>query len=216
MRLKSFFFSTILTTLLSVMVFFLLVFLGMKYHWVEVFNKSSQQLTELTIPQVSEKDAFASDPQIVSTAVDSYSKTDKTEIIETDKSSSPLANMTKQQVLEYCQKRFKTQGFSEDAIIVAVGNCVVNNYQEPYEEIEPKNLHSARQTTIQAVKYMGSAVAQRQSVQNNKPKKNSRQAKVYQDAIRHRCTFEMNKQGLLSVHEKQLLIETCVNDLSHR
>jgi len=219
MRWKSFFFSTLLTVLLSAMVFLGVVFLGMKYHWVEAFTKETKQFTELKIPDSQgdgQKQAFSNDPGIVSPGTDSDSHTETTEIIENTSNSSPLANMTKKQVLEYCQKRFKTQGFSDDAIIVAVGNCVVTNYQEPYQEIKPDSLNVSRQGDIQQVNYPRSTTKKqgKHKIPRKPRSNNSRQAKVYQDAIRHRCTFEINKQTLLSLNEKKLLIETCVTDLS--
>jgi hypothetical protein len=217
MHLKSFFFSTVVTVLLSATLFSLVVFLGMKYHWAEAFNENTLQLKDLKIPQMPENSRQSNDPQIVSSSEEGdRSQQIKTEILDDEKTHSPLANMTKQQVLEYCQKRFNTQGFSKDAIIVAVGNCVVTNYQEPYQEIKPENKKTSTQAKIQAVAYTGSANVQRQDEKVNQRKRNNRQAKVYLDAIRHRCTFEINKQTGLSLTEKKLLIETCVEDLNRR
>ena len=222
MRWKSLFFSIFLTVLLSTVVFLSVVFLGMKYHWVEAFTEGNKQFTELKIPESSgEGQALSNSTGIVlptmDKTMDNGARTEVTEIIENRSNRSPLANMTKKQVLEYCQNRFKTQGFSDDAIIVAVGNCVVTNYQEPYQEAKPDSLNVASQGDLKPVNYPGSESSQKQGkvkAQHKPHSNNSRQAKVNQDAIRHRCTFEINKQTLLSLNEKKLLIETCVQDLS--
>ncbi len=220
MRWKSFFFSTLITVVISAMVFLTVVFLGMKYHWVEAFMRDNKSFTELKIPESSEEvKAFSNDPGIVSPGADGDTRAEITALIEHRSNSSPLANMTKKQVLEYCQNRFRTQGFSDDAMIVAVGNCVVTNYQEPYQEIKSDTLSVIGQGDIQAVDFPAAMAIQKQEKRRTRHEphsKNSRQAKVYRDAIRHRCTFEINKQTLLSRNEKKLLIETCVQDLSRK
>ncbi len=108
------------TLLLSALGFFLLVVLGMKYHWVD-FLKSPKSDVELILPQ---------SPATLKAIEKSSEASFPLEIIHSTK--QPItANMSKQQILAGCLQLYSKLGVSDDTMIdVIAGDCVVSNYQE--------------------------------------------------------------------------------------
>lgn len=118
------------TLLLSSIVFFLLVALGMKFQWIALFNKPENKV-ELSIPQSPK-------PLIITENDDSSKSPFQLEIIHS--SSQPItANMSKQQIQEGCLQLYNKLGVGNELMIdVIVGDCVVSNYQETIQTTSNK------------------------------------------------------------------------------
>ncbi len=110
------------TLLLSGVVFFLLVFLGIKYNWVAFF-KSPDSNVELTLPQVSIPLTTSENSAVTKLPF-------QLEIIRS--TQQPItANMSKEQILAGCMQLYNKLGVSNESMNdVIVGDCVVSNYQE--------------------------------------------------------------------------------------
>lgn len=125
-------------TLLSILLFLTLVFLGVKYHWVTYLqDEKKEQETTFVLPENS-------------TLVDSASQTSvldedfRPTLIQNVNNDSMLENMTKQQIIKACEilaDHTKKDLLQKELFI---GNCVVSNYNETIQDlvIEPSNKNS--------------------------------------------------------------------------
>ena len=115
------------TVFLSVFFFFLLVALGLKYHWVD-FLKSSQNSVELALPE----QPMPLEPSVAATA---KKPAFPLEIIPS-KEQPITANMSKEQILETCLQLYRKLGITDKKMIdVIAGDCVVSNYQETIQDV---------------------------------------------------------------------------------
>ena len=195
------------TTILAGVLFFLLVYLGMKYHWVDAFkkeddqkmlaqkgrNKTDQTLSskvELSdVPPIT-MSPDVSDGIVTDFVADAESNDGESpflpEIIKNTAATSLIDSMTKDQIALYCQTLYyKSLDMVEDLNAeILIGNCVVSNYQEPFQE------------TIKT-----QVVLQREQQLKLRASKN--------------CRYDIQQPENASYTniEKELLIGICVSDL---
>lgn len=133
----------------------------MKYHWIDAFKKEDAQLksnvAEIAVPK----------PEVANDLVtdfidDSESHSDEEnfflpEIIKNNAATSLIDAMTKGQIALYCETLYyQSLNMAEDPNAdILIGNCVVSNYQEPFQETikTTKMFQQEQQLKLQAVKY---------------------------------------------------------------
>ena len=140
------------TIILASILFFLLVYLGMQYHWGETLKKSTskppQEQLELSIPKAED---LVEEPQDLTVPIidvepleseDTLSEEDQNndlfqpEIIKNGPTIALIDSMTKDQIAIQCQQLYN-QSFNmadDPSVDLLIGNCVVSNFQEPFEE----------------------------------------------------------------------------------
>ncbi len=126
MSLKPF----IKTLLISALLFFALVFLGMKYHWIGFFQTKNDKNIELAIPEV------APPPDVANNGVEEeiVEGEFQPEIIVTQESGTLVENMTKEQVEKSCQQLYQAES-DMTLLELAIGDCVLSNFNDPYQEV---------------------------------------------------------------------------------
>ncbi len=147
------------TLILASILFFLLVYMGMKYHWNELLKKQETPTTlEIPSPQSS--------PEVITPQIIQATPEGKTgernnnnfqpEIIKNTAATSPIDAMTKEQIFSHCENLYKTSLNMADVpnIDLLIGNCVVSNYQEPFEISmkSPQEVKQEQNRKIQAIK----------------------------------------------------------------
>jgi len=141
------------TIILAGILFFLLVYLGMQYHWGETLKKSTskppQKQLELSIPKAED---LVEEPQDLTVPIidvepleaeDALSEEEnqndelfEPEIIKNGPTIALIDSMTKDQIAIQCQQLYN-QSFNmadDPSVDLLIGNCVVSNFQEPFEE----------------------------------------------------------------------------------
>lgn len=105
----------------------------MKYHWVDLLRNNNNQNIQLTIPQqVTESNE--------STVNHSHHQNNTESAFQpivlnnNNNDNNELSSMTKQQVIDYCSAHFQHLNQSDQQAL-AIGSCVVTNYQDTYQEI---------------------------------------------------------------------------------
>jgi len=210
------------TLILASILFFLIVYLGLKYHWGDAIKNTTaaQKQTELTIPveesteeipladsiQDSTEDLtddsaipiidippFDADKIEISDNNVDQSNPDaevyQPEIIKNGPTIALIDSMTKDQIALQCQQLYNSSFdmANDPTVDLLIGNCVVSNYQEPFEET-PKT-----------------------------PQMLQQEQRIKQRAISN-CQYQILQpdNSSLSNIEKQLLIGICVsNQISH-
>jgi len=175
MSLKSF----IKTALISIVIFFALVFLGMKYHWIGYFQRGNNQDMTLSIPDIPVS------PELANNGVEEENVEGdfQPEIIQTLSSDSLLDNMTKIQVEENCQQLYQEET-DELLLELAVGNCVLSNYNDPYQEVSEEKGTSS----------------------------NNRQKQTQKKNAIDTCSQKVDEISYNNEIERQLLVGICVSD----
>ena len=175
MSLKSF----IKTALISIILFFALVFLGMKYHWIGFFQAGDNQDVTLSIPDLPVS------PELANNGVEEEKIEGdfQPEIIQTLSSDSLIENMTKNQVEENCQQLYKEET-DELLLELAVGNCVLSNFNDPYQELSEER---------------GAA-------------SNNRQKQTQKKNVINTCSQKVDEISYSNEIERQLLVGICVSD----
>ena len=114
------------TIILAAILFFLLIYLGMKYHWVEIFHNKTNKI-ELNIPTQS-----AVNGERDNVKVEGSAKEFQPSLIQGQEQQATafLADMTKGQIAERCQQLYRKTAMSKDLMDLAVGDCVVSIYRE--------------------------------------------------------------------------------------
>ncbi len=127
------------TIILAAILFFLLVYLGMKYHWVEIFQNKANKI-ELNIPTQSKVIGG------FNIKVEGSPKDFQPSLIQgqEQEASAQLAEMTKEQIAERCQQLFRKTAMDKGLRELAVGDCVVSIFREKNSLRSPQN----RQTQI--------------------------------------------------------------------
>ena len=127
MNLKSLTF----TLIISMILFFGIVSMGMKYHWVDKINSGDTQNVSLEIPQKAASDAQTQ-----------HNKTTQSldfqpVVLQHDSNNthSYFSMMTKQQVIDYCTAQVQKSTLANEQMTLAIGDCVVTRYQDPYQEM---------------------------------------------------------------------------------
>lgn len=138
------------TTLLSILLFLILVFLGVKYHWATYLqDKKKEQETTFTLPENTNlfvTEGLQTEPD----------KEYQPALIHSVNNKSALKNMTKQQIIKACE--ILSSNTEKDVLQkeLFVGNCVVSNYNEtiqdsvvdqPYKS--PQQVNQARDLCMQ-------------------------------------------------------------------
>ena len=134
--------------LISSAIFLLVVFLGIKYHWVKVLQHKNDKQISLQLPD-NQTEIASPPPELLQE--DEF----QPEIINQQLIQSKLSNMTKEQITIGCQRLFKT-ALNEGQKELLIGNCVVSNYQE----------------SIQAISNIGSTVNRQKLTQKQNAQKN--------------------------------------------
>ncbi len=116
------------TFIVSSVLFFILVFLGMKYHWVGFFQNKNNQNIELDIPQNTALSASDATPRL--TGIEEF----QPEIISAEESATLIVNMTKNQIKSHCIALYKNSSADEVLKEFAIGDCVISNYKEVIKE----------------------------------------------------------------------------------
>ena len=133
--------------------FFLLVYLGMQYHWGETLKKSvskpPQEQLEPAIPETENLVEGSQDLTVPIIDVEPLESEDalseeenqndesfQPEIIKNGPSIALIDSMTKDQIAIQCQQLYnQTFNMADDPNVdILIGNCVVSNFQEPFEE----------------------------------------------------------------------------------
>ena len=210
------------TLILASILFFLLVYLGLKYHWGDAIKntKKVQEQAELTIPVEESTEEPTEETPLVDSMQDSTEDptddsaipiidvppfdADETEISDDDMDQSNpddeayqpeiikngpaialIDSMTKDQVALQCQHLYNSSFdmANDPNIELLIGNCVVSNFQEPFEEI-PKT-----------------------------PQMLQQEQRIKQRAISN-CQYQILQpdNSYLSNIEKQLLVGICVSN----
>ncbi len=113
------------TIILATILFFLLIYLGMKYHWVEIFHHKTNKI-ELNIPAQS-----AINGEYENLKIEGKSKEFQPSLIQgQEQASTFLADMTKEQIAERCQQLFKKTAMGKDLMDLAVVDCVLSSYKK--------------------------------------------------------------------------------------
>ena len=121
------------TLFVSSILFFALVYLGMKYHWIGFTPNNNDKNLELKIPKHSQTLASnTADNSLLSSESigEEIEKDYQPQIIQTPRSSSLVINMTKAQVIESCTQLLKKKMTDTNLLELAVGDCVISNYRD--------------------------------------------------------------------------------------
>jgi hypothetical protein len=125
------------TVFLSSILFFALVYLGMKYHWIGFNPNDNDKKLELKIPKHSQTLASNTANHSLLSSEGSEDESEKgyqPQIIQTSRSSSLVINMTKAQVIESCTQLLRKKMADTNMLELAVGDCVISNYRDPIIE----------------------------------------------------------------------------------
>lgn len=181
------FFKTIIFASFS---FLLIVILGMKYHWVSlVFDENTKSEELISNEQLS--NLVASKKPSIDTLMLSQAHAASNEqpvifepIIIDQKIEFPaLKNMTKTQLTEKCRQLFFKLYNHSNQDKIFIGNCVISNFHEVFQETPVEHLIDAKNIETQRIKADEFCRAQ-----------------------------QNNKQNLLWI-EKELLIGICISKL---
>lgn len=141
------------TTLLASILFFLLVYMGMKYHWIDILkNKQKPPEKTLTLPTETEQPQPEVFIEPEAPSVDAF----EPEIIKDMATLPVLDAMTKAQIRAYCETLYlESMALENDPTVdLLIGNCVVSNYQEPFEVSDkpPQKVKQDQAKKAQAVR----------------------------------------------------------------
>jgi len=150
------------TIILASILFFLLVYMGMKYHWVDAFKKEETQVKQ----NISEIAPAMPKPEVINDLVtdfvaDSENKSNDDfflpKILKNTAATSLIDAMTKDQIALHCETLYyKSLSMTDDPNAdILIGNCVVSNYQEPFQKTikTTQMLLQEQQLKLQAIKY---------------------------------------------------------------
>jgi len=123
-----------LTLVISMILFFGIVSMGMKYDWIDKFNSSDKQEVVLEIPQQTE--TYWVDDAHKLPIQSNYTLDFQPVVLKHDKNNlSVFSSMTKQQVIDYCTAQFQKSKQPNQQMALAIGDCVVTRYQDPYQKM---------------------------------------------------------------------------------
>ena len=122
------------TLFFSSLLFFIAVFLGMKYHWIRS-NTSPSAAQETALPPSNVVETTLNDSldnnKLNKPNADSFTP----QIMDVETPSSLLLQMSKVQVKKACQTLSEKMSMDKGMSNLFVLNCVVSNYKEPYQEL---------------------------------------------------------------------------------
>lgn len=118
------------TILLSILLFLILVFLGVKYHWVNLLNnKANHQNLTLKIPENT-------NTPISNIQTPQEKQEFKAQLMQGVHNDSQVAKMTKVQIIQQCEylaNQIKSDDLQKELFI---GDCVVSNYNETIQDAD--------------------------------------------------------------------------------
>lgn len=114
-------------TILSIILTFLLIFLGVKYHWGDHFRAKPPVTIELNIPD--KRDSKKNNNEVVRIDLNSFDP----DIVQGSSSSSLIDSMNKEQITEHCINFFSKELKDPLTLELATVNCVVSNFQETFQ-----------------------------------------------------------------------------------
>lgn len=117
-------------TILSMILAFLLIYLGINYHWGDFLKTTPATSSVLPIPEKIESTLTTFD---VNQSDSSTEYNFNPEIIDTGKSNSILESMNKEQMAEHCTKLLSKQIIDPLTLELATVNCVMSNFEETYQ-----------------------------------------------------------------------------------
>ena len=173
------------TILVSCILFFALVYLGMKYHWVG-FNQNDKS-TELKIPKRSSTldseniDKISQFNNIVTDNEEDFHP----QIIQTVSSNSLVYHMTKMQVAKSCTQLLSNKVKDVGLLELAIGDCVISNYRDSIIETQ------VEEGEIRSTK--------------------SRQAQLRRNNVLKTCQQSLSFESYSNEIEKQLLLGICIS-----
>ena len=126
--LKPFIRIIFLSSLLAALV----IYLGIKYHWGDYFQKESASHVELTIPTQESSSVATND--VSEDKLEIF----KPEIIQANDSNALLASMNLEQMTQACNTLLIQRIPDALTLELAIANCVVSNYQETYQNESEK------------------------------------------------------------------------------
>lgn len=115
-------------TILSIILTFLLIYLGIKYHWVDHFKTNSDGSIELSLP-----DKKIVEPNVNADQANNSNLFDP-EIIKNNTSDTVLISMNKEQITEHCINLMSKELKDPLLLELATVNCVMSNHQETFQE----------------------------------------------------------------------------------
>ena len=119
------------TTILSLILSLLLVYLGIKYQWGDYFNEKSPVYSELQIPQLDKSKYDAIEAKYIAKVDEEFVP----EIVDADKSVSFVESMNKEQIIGICKNLLSKSIKDKLQLELAVTNCVMSNYQDSYQSV---------------------------------------------------------------------------------
>lgn len=141
------------TTFLSAILAFLLIFLGIKYHWGGYLKSKPQVTAELKIPEMPSLSLNQNEALSKSGNIQVF----EPQIISEDKSLSLISSMNKGQIEEQCINLLSRSINDRLSLDLAVANCVVSNYQATLQNSEELVETSEVKTSL--IKLCGSEVS---------------------------------------------------------
>jgi len=133
----------IVFTLVSSLLFLMLVYLGMQYHWVDILKPSNSDQTVLPIPPIktSVKKLNSSNDEEGLKTLPHFTPM----IIPTDPSKSLLATLTKDDISQHCLNLFNKSHKTRDAQDLFIADCVLSNFKEPVQVYQEDKTSSQNQ-----------------------------------------------------------------------
>ena len=183
------------TIIISSVLFFVLVYLGMKYHWVGFYQDDGK--IPLILPNTNKTlgtNINHKNNQVNPLFVTGERKSFQPQIIQITTQKNPaeipqIVDMTKAQVTQNCANLLSKKINDSEILQLAIGNCVISNYRESL---------IAKRPTNQA----GSEV---------KSTKN-RQAQIQKNNRVKACNQRINSKNISDSIEKQLLLGICLSE----
>lgn len=187
--------TLLLTVSISVAIFFLLVYLGMKFEWVKALqNKKTikNEEVELAIPNKSldqpiEKPALENEPDVAPQAVtnDGVGANDKNKftpsLIGEETAVVDFTGMPLELVVEECRRISRKVGVPREQFNQSINECAVRNFQgrTSNDVTRSRNINAG---------------------------------------FRQQCrkVIPVDQQELLSPEEMKLLVDECVADMHHK
>ena len=127
------------TIVLSTILAFLLMFLGIKYHWGDYLRITQSVSNELLIPDKTEN-TIIDQVNLISVSQNKFTA----EIVKGDRSFHLIEVMNKEQVTVQCMRLLSKTIVDNLLLDLAVANCVVSNYQEIIQDVAQRNSNYSR------------------------------------------------------------------------
>lgn len=128
-------------SVLSIILTFLLISLGVKYHWGDYFKKGPSASMELNIPD--ENKSAKNINAIEVKGANSYLP----ELVQESNSSSLIDSMNKEQITEHCINFLSRDIKNPLNLELASVNCVLSNFQETFQILNIKDKQSEVELT---------------------------------------------------------------------